>query len=85
MVSLWKHEIERVMKDRICRFADLKWFEQEMDETIDEIWPDLKDSLHKYFVTFPVDARAYARPVTSISKKEMKVRVLVIQLLIKSN
>ena len=73
VVSLWKHEMERVMKDRICRHADLQWFEETMAETVRERWPHLAESLHPHFVTFPVDARLYQRPVTNMSKKELKV------------
>ena len=70
--------MERLMKDRICRYADLQWFEETMQQTVNEQWPDLVESLHPHFVTFPVDARMYQRPVTTMSKKEMKVRHFVI-------
>ncbi len=38
-----------------------------------QTWPDLEEKLHKMFVTFAVDTKAYTRPVTSISRKEGKV------------
>jgi hypothetical protein len=37
VVSLWRHEMERIVKDRICRFADQKWFDDTLDDTIKEV------------------------------------------------
>ena len=37
MVSLWQHEITRVVKDRICRSVDLKWFEKTLKALIKEV------------------------------------------------
>lgn len=73
VVSLWKHEMERIMKDRICRYSDLEWFDETLNELVTELWPDLAESLHKYFVTFPLDAKTYNRPLTTVSRKEIKV------------
>jgi hypothetical protein len=28
VISLWKHEMTRIMRDRIARTADLNWFDQ---------------------------------------------------------
>ena len=103
VVSLWKHEMQRLYRDTLCRHADIQWFDENMNNTISEvrvmilylsftvytvstafmygvrlcyqIWPDLKENLHNFFVTFPVDAKSYIRPVTSMSKKEIKVSV----------
>lgn len=47
VVSLWKHETERVIKDRISRFADIKWYDEKMDEILDEV-------LHTIFCPLPV-------------------------------
>ena len=41
-----------------------------------QVWPDLiEGKLHEYFITFPLDHR-YQRPVTSLSKKEVKVKCI---------
>ena len=37
MVSLWQHEITRVVKDRICRSVDIKWFEKTLKTVIKEV------------------------------------------------
>lgn len=40
-----------------------------------QTWPKLEGPLHEHFVTFPVDARMYQRPVTSLGTKQIKVRL----------
>lgn len=37
MVSLWQHEVTRVVKDRICRSVDIKWFEKTLKTIIKEV------------------------------------------------
>ena len=37
VVSLWKHEMQRVMRDRICRHADLSWFDENLDGVVKEV------------------------------------------------
>ena len=37
MVSLWQHEITRVVKDRLCRSVDIKWFEKTLKSVIKEV------------------------------------------------
>lgn len=37
VISLWKHEINRIMKDRLCRQADINWFEGTLDKTLEEV------------------------------------------------
>lgn len=39
-----------------------------------QTWPNLKESFLEYFVTFPMDARLYQRPVTSVGTKHIKVK-----------
>ncbi len=43
-MSLWKHETQRIMRDRICRFADVAWF----DETLEEIVKEVSNCLFKF-------------------------------------
>jgi len=37
MVSLWQHEILRVVKDRICRSVDMQWFDKTLKAVIKEV------------------------------------------------
>ena len=37
VVSLWQHEVTRVIKDRICRSLDIKWFEKTLKTIIKEV------------------------------------------------
>lgn len=66
MVSLWQHEMTRVVKDRISRSVDIKWFEKTLKAVIKENFPELPaNSPSPLFITFPLDAGTYAqRPVT---------------------
>ena len=32
VLSFWRHEIVRIMRDRICRYADLCWFDVTLDD-----------------------------------------------------
>ncbi|CAH3196290.1 unnamed protein product, partial [Porites evermanni] len=66
MVSLWQHEIARVVKDRVCRSVDIKWFEKTLKTVIKENFPELPaNSPSPLFITFPLDAGLYSqRPVT---------------------
>ncbi|XP_067674368.1 uncharacterized protein [Haliotis asinina] len=79
VVSLWRHEIQRIMKDRISRTADKNWFDDTLEKSIQETWPKLEGPLHENFVTFPVDARMYQRPVTSLGTKQIKVMLQPIE------
>jgi hypothetical protein len=77
VVSLWKHETERIVKDQLCRYTDIAWFEETMQETMDNFFPSIANTVFPHFVTFPIDARSYQRPVTTVSRKEMKACVLL--------
>lgn len=37
MVSLWQHEVTRVVKDRLCRSVDIKWFEKNLKAIVKEV------------------------------------------------
>ena len=41
MTALWQHELTRVVKDRLCRDVDIKWFEKTLKATIKEVTPSL--------------------------------------------
>ncbi|CAH1799095.1 unnamed protein product [Owenia fusiformis] len=74
VISLWKHEMSHILRDRLCRYNDQLWFDDNLNNIISDTWPDLEpEQIHQYFVTFPIDARVYQRPVTSISYKQIKV------------
>lgn len=37
VVSLWKHEMNRVVRDRLCRHADIQWFDETMKKIVEEV------------------------------------------------
>ena len=37
VISLWKHEMHRIIRDRISRTADLNWFDQTISGIIDSV------------------------------------------------
>lgn len=37
VVSFWKHEMERLIKDQICRQSDVQWFQETMKEIINKV------------------------------------------------
>ncbi|KAL4232681.1 hypothetical protein ACF0H5_007369 [Mactra antiquata] len=73
VISLWKHEMNRIIRDRISRSSDLNWFDEIIEKTITQYWPKIEGPVHEHFVTFPTDARLYQRPVTSIGAKHFKI------------
>ncbi|XP_023932047.1 dynein heavy chain 5, axonemal-like isoform X1 [Lingula anatina] len=79
VISLWRHEMNRIMKDKICRQCDINWLEGTLEKVVDETWPGMADQLYENFVTFPIDTRVYQRPVTSLSQKQVKVVLQPIQ------
>ena len=38
VVSLWKHEMNRIIRDRISRSADLNWFDEILEKTLVQVW-----------------------------------------------
>ena len=39
VVSLWKHEMQRLYRDTLCRHSDILWFDDAMNNTINEVEP----------------------------------------------
>ena len=37
VVSLFKHEMNRIIRDRISRSSDLNWFDEIMEKTIAQV------------------------------------------------
>ena len=37
MIALWRHEISRIMRDRISRSTDLLWFDDKLDQTLAQV------------------------------------------------
>jgi len=37
VVSLWRHEMERIIRDRLCRHADCLWFDDTMQDVLKEV------------------------------------------------
>jgi hypothetical protein len=76
VIALWKHEITRIMRDRISRSTDLLWFDDKMEQTVTHHWSKLEEKIPEHFVTFPLDTRIYQRPVTTHGSKQLKVGTL---------
>lgn len=80
IVSLWQHEMFRVMKDRIPRAADNVWFDKNMMMVVKEYFPSLPaNTPPPLFITFPLDPASYtSRPVTQARTSAPKVHVYII-------
>ena len=57
VVSMWYHETQRLMRDRICRHADLCWFDETLEKTVSEV---------KYY-TSPVSLAYTSKIIQAIS------------------
>ncbi|KAL5009692.1 hypothetical protein ScPMuIL_011997 [Solemya velum] len=79
VVSLWKHEITRIIRDRISRTSDLIWFDETLGKTRN--WPKLGTAPLEHFVTFPTDNRQYQRPLTSTGAKHIKIVLQPVKML----
>jgi len=56
VVSLWSHEMERMIGDQLCRSSDVRWFETSLKQITGEVFShyfEHNKELLKYFVTFP--------------------------------
>ena len=56
VISLWKHEMERIIGDQLCRNADVIWFDEALQKVTNEMlshYDEGQRELHQYFVTFP--------------------------------
>ncbi|CAB3999965.1 Hypothetical predicted protein, partial [Paramuricea clavata] len=68
VVSLWQHEVQRVMGDRISRSDDSTWFERKVKDLTKTYFPEkLANSPSQFFVTFNTDTKEFytGRAVTS--------------------
>lgn len=63
VISFWKHEMQRLFKDQLCRSADVSWFDRTMESISKEFFANIavnadengkKDSESEpsYFTTF---------------------------------
>ncbi|RDD45872.1 Dynein heavy chain 5, axonemal [Trichoplax sp. H2] len=80
IVSLWKHELDRTIRDRICRNTDLNWYDGTVVKILEEYFPDIsKDELIQDYITFklePIRSRThtgatvkdYIQPITNMSE-----------------
>ncbi|XP_064411344.1 dynein axonemal heavy chain 5-like [Latimeria chalumnae] len=72
--SFWHQEIQRILGDRLCRQADLKWFNNEVTQLIKENFPEVQfDALRKQFVTFPLEMIFSHQTAAGNSQKGIKV------------
>ena len=73
VIALWRHEITRIMRDRLSRSTDLLWFDDKLDNALMQHWSKGEEKMQEHFVTFPLDTRIYQRPVTTHGTKQIKV------------
>ncbi|XP_041462850.1 dynein heavy chain 8, axonemal-like [Lytechinus variegatus] len=75
VASLWRHEVQRIMRDRLCRTSDINWFDKNLEEICKAEIPkgEEDEGIFEHFVTFPIEHRGYQRPVTSMSQKTVRV------------
>ncbi|XP_035829673.1 dynein heavy chain 5, axonemal isoform X2 [Aplysia californica] len=73
VISLWRHELIRVVRDRISRTSDLNWFDDKLDTVINTMWKEMESDVQEHFVTFPIDTRVFQRPVTNMGTKQVRV------------
>ncbi|KAG9493712.1 hypothetical protein GDO78_001536 [Eleutherodactylus coqui] len=56
VVGYWEHEMNCVIRDRLCRHTDITWFKSELTQTIKEYFPDITASaFQKIYTTFPLE------------------------------
>lgn len=78
IVSLWKHETERIIRDSLARFSDINWFDETISKIFSEIWSELKEEdLHSHFVTFPTESRSFQQIP---ARKEILPNMVVIHI-----
>ncbi|XP_076466964.1 uncharacterized protein LOC143298129 [Babylonia areolata] len=73
VIAMWRHEMTRIMRDRLSRSTDLLWFDDKLDQALQQHWSKLEEKIPEHFVTFPMDTRIYQRPVTTHGTKQIKV------------
>ncbi|XP_077973667.1 uncharacterized protein LOC120348568 isoform X2 [Styela clava] len=86
VVAFWKHEMQRLFADQLCRSSDLAWFEREIENVTKEFFSHAIQSSGEdgksdaevppvYFTTFAVDAKVHHRPLASSTRETTKVKL----------
>ncbi|XP_077137822.1 dynein axonemal heavy chain 5-like [Ranitomeya variabilis] len=57
VVAYWEHEMNRVIRDRLCRQEDISWFNSELTTTIKESFPDITSALQNLYTTIPLEMK----------------------------
>ncbi|XP_066429677.1 uncharacterized protein [Eleutherodactylus coqui] len=72
VVGYWEHEMNCVIRDRLCRHTDITWFKSELTQTIKEYFPDITASaFQKIYTTFPLEPKFSHH--ASTDNKQVKV------------
>ncbi|XP_078503742.1 dynein axonemal heavy chain 5-like [Lissotriton helveticus] len=80
VVSFWQHELRRILEDRLCRQADLNWFNKELEDVVKENFSDIQfGSLKTRFVTFPLEITFSHQKNTGNLNKGIKVLLQPVQ------
>ena len=80
VISLWKYEMSRIIRDQLCRTADLNWFDATLDKLVKDTWQIESDTLTQNFLTFNTDSRAHQRIGISDRQKQNKVCIKLIRM-----
>ncbi|KAJ1151043.1 hypothetical protein NDU88_003830 [Pleurodeles waltl] len=80
VVSFWQHELRRILEDRLCRQADLNWFNKELEHIMKENFSVIHmESLKTRFVTFPLEMTFSHQKNTGNLNKGIKVSLQPVQ------
>lgn len=53
--------MSRIIRDQLCRSADLNWFDATLDKLVKDTWQVESETLTQTFLTFNTDARSHQR------------------------
>ncbi|XP_041109797.1 dynein heavy chain 8, axonemal-like [Polyodon spathula] len=80
VLSYWKHEMRYIVGDRLCRYADLNWFHDQLDNIIEQHVPGShNDSVHEHIVTFPIDEKITKQQSAWNSDKGVQVQLQTVR------
>ncbi|MBN3318102.1 DYH6 protein, partial [Atractosteus spatula] len=78
VISLWHHEVKHIVGDRLCRHADLSWFQQQLKSTIEKEFSMHQYDLQQNYVTFPLD-ETVNNQLAEVPDLEVKVRLQAVK------
>ncbi|XP_033874385.3 dynein axonemal heavy chain 8-like [Acipenser ruthenus] len=80
VLCFWKHEMRHVVGDRLCQYADLNWFHDQLENIIEQHVPGSHhDSSHEHIVTFPIDEKITKQQSAWNSDKGVQVQLQTVR------